>query len=203
MIENILNYRDPSEITTLEMLLDNPNITSEQVVKMFNMGGHVVDYAIKHPKLPMDFLLDMLDKPLSWTTRRAYLNPNVPLEMLTRFMEGPDHDAWKAEMLQNPSMPAHILHQWFDTGDRESGFMHYLLKNPNLPEDLMMKIAKKAPADARADLAANPGVTDAILQMLTKDRAAKVRDVANIMMTRRRRDAMNEALMRIISRLIR
>jgi hypothetical protein len=81
--------------------------------------------------------------------------------------------------------------------------MHYLLKNPNLPEDLMMKIAKKAPADARADLAANPGVTDAILQMLTKDRAAKVRDVANIMMTRRRRDAMNEALMRIISRLIR
>jgi hypothetical protein len=81
--------------------------------------------------------------------------------------------------------------------------MHYLLKNPNLPEDLMMKIAKKAPADARADLAANPGVTDAILQMLTKDRAAKVRDVANIMLTRRRREAVNETLMRVIRRLVR
>jgi hypothetical protein len=203
MIENILNYRDPSEITHLEMLLNNPNITSEQVVKMFNMGGSVVDYAIKHPKLPMDILLDMLDKPPSWTTMRAYLNPNVPLETLTSFMEGPDYDDWKAVMLQNPSIPAHILHQWFDTGDRESGFMHYLLKNPNLPEDLMMKIAKKAPADARADLAANPGVTDAILQMLTKDRAAKVRDVANIMLTRRRREAVNETLMRVIRRLVR
>ncbi len=203
MIENILNYRDPSQITTLEMLLDNPNITSEQVVKMFNMGGQVGDYALKHPKLPMDFLLDMLDKPLSWTTRRAYLNPNVPLETLTRFMEGPDHDAWKAEMLQNPSMPAHILHQWFDTGDKASGFMHYLLRNPNLPEDLMMKIAKKGPAEARADLSGNPGVTDAILQMLAKDRAARVRDFANIMIRRRQREAVNEAVMRIISRLIR
>jgi hypothetical protein len=202
MIENILNYRDPSQITHLEMLLNNPNITSEQVVKMFNMGGPVVDYAIKHPKLPMDVLLDMLDKPIVWRTRQAYLNPNVPLEMLTRFMEGPEYDAYKAEMLQNPSMPAHILHQWFDTADRETGFLYYLLRNPNLPEDLMLKIAKKAPADYRADLAANPGVTDAILQMLTKDRAAKVRDVANIMI-RRRREAVNEAVMRIISRLIR
>jgi hypothetical protein len=152
-IENILNYRGPTEIADIHMLLNNPNITSEQVVKMFNMGGQTSDYTLKHPKLPMEFLLDLLDKPISWTTRRAYLNPNVPLETLTRFMEGPDHDAWKAEMLQNPSMPAHILHQWFDTGDKASGFMHYLLRNPNLPEDLMMKIAKKAPADARADLA--------------------------------------------------
>ena len=203
MIENILNYRNPSQITTLEMLLDNPNITSEQVVKMFNMGGSVADYAIKHPKLPMDFLLDVLDKPISWTTRRAYLNPNVPLEMLTSFMEGPDHDAWKAEMLQNPSMPAHILHHWFDTADRGSGFLYYLLKNPNLPEDLMMKIAKKGSADTRADLAGNPGVTDAILQMLAKDRAAKVRDVANIMIRRRQREAVNEAVMRVIRRLVR
>jgi len=203
MIENILNYRNPSQITTLEMLLDNPNITSEQVVKMFNMGGSVADYAIMHPKLPMDFLLDVLDKPISWTTRRAYLNPNVPLEMLTSFMEGPDHDAWKAEMLQNPSMPAHILHHWFDTADRGSGFLYYLLKNPNLPEDLMMKIAKKGSADTRADLAGNPGVTDAILQMLAKDRAAKVRDVANIMIRRRQREAVNEAVMRVIRRLIR
>jgi hypothetical protein len=202
-IENILNYRGPTEIADIHMLLNNPNITSEQVVKMFNMGGQTSDYTLKHPKLPMEFLLDLLDKPISWTTRRAYLNPNVPLETLTRFMEGPDHDAWKAEMLQNPSMPAHILHQWFDTGDKASGFMHYLLRNPNLPEDLMMKIAKKAPADARADLSGNPGVTDAILQMLAKDRATRVRDLANIMIRRRQREAVNEAVMRVIRRLVR
>ena len=145
----------------------------------------------------------MLNMGITWRTRQAYLNPNVPAEALVQFMDSPQYDVWKAEMLQNPSMPAHILHQWFDTGDKESGFMHYLLKNPNLPEDLMMKIAKKAPTDARADLAANPGVTDAILQMLTKDRAAKVRDVANIILTRRQREAVNEAVMRVIRRLIR
>jgi hypothetical protein len=203
MIENILNYRNLAEIPTIDMLLDKPNITSEQVVKIFNMGEVLSDRALKNPKLPMDVLLDALDKPLTWRTRQAYLNPNVPIETLTRFMDSSENDAYKAEMLQNPSMPAHILHQWFDTGDRESGFMHYLLSNPNLPEDLMMKIAKKTPADNRADLAANPGVTDAILQMLTKDRAAKVRDVANIILTRRRSEDVNEAVMRIISRLIR
>jgi hypothetical protein len=81
--------------------------------------------------------------------------------------------------------------------------MHYLLRNPNLPEDLMMKIAKKAPADTRADLAGNPGVTDAILQMLAKDRASRVRDLANTMIRRRQREAVNEAVMRVIRRLIR
>jgi hypothetical protein len=202
MIDNILNYRNPSEIPTIDMLLDKPNITSEQVLKIFKMGGVLPDRALKHPKLPMDVLLDMLDKPIAWRTRQAYLNPNVPIETLTRFMESPENDAYKAEMLQNPIMPAHILHHWFDTGDRDTAFLVFLLRNPNLPEDLMLKIAKKAPADYRADLASNPGVTDAILQMLTKDRAAKVRDVANIMI-RRRREAVNEAVMRIISRLIR
>lgn len=202
MIENILNYSNPADILTIDMLLNKPNITSEQVLKIFKMGGVLSDRALKHPKLPMDVLLDMLDKPISWRTRQVYLNPNVPIETLTRFMDSSENDAYKAEMLQNPSMPAYILHRWFDTGDRDTAFLVFLLRNPNLPEDLMLKIAKKAPADTRADLAANPGVTDAILQMLTKDRAAKVRDVANIM-TRRRREAMNEAVMRIISRLIR
>jgi len=203
MIDNILNYRNPSEIPTIDMLLDKPNITSEQVLKIFKMGGVLSDRALKNPKLPMDVLLDMLDKPIVWRTRQAYLNPNVPIETLTRFMDSPENDAYKAEMLQNPSMPAHILHRWFDTGDRDTAFLVFLLRNPNLPEDLMLKIAKKAPADYRADLAAHPRVTDAILQMLTKDRAAKVRDVANIMLTRRRREAVNETLMRVIRRLVR
>jgi hypothetical protein len=39
--------------------------------------------------------------------------------------------------------------------------------------------------------------------MLAKDRAAKVRDVANIMIRRRQREAVNEAVMRVIRRLIR
>jgi hypothetical protein len=203
MIENILNYRNPADIPAIDMLLDKPSITSEQVVKIFNIGGVLRDRALRSPKLPMDMLLDMLDKPISFLTRQAYLNPNVPIETLTRFMESAENDSYKAEMLQNPSMPAHILHHWFDTGKKDTAFMVFLLLNPNLPEDLMMKIAKKAPATYRADLTGNPGVTDTILQILAKDRAERVRSLANIVLTRRRREAMNETLMRVIRRLVR
>jgi hypothetical protein len=185
------------------VLLNNPNITTAQVVKIFNMGGQAKEIALKHPKLPMDILLDTLDAPISFNSRIAYLNPNVPPEMLVRLMDDPKNKSWQAEMLQNPSMPAHILRRWVEFEKKDTGFMFYLLKNPNLPEDLMMRIAKKAPKDDRMTLVRNPGITDAVLQVLAKDRAAAVRDFTMYVMRDRAAAAVNETMMRVLRRILR
>ena len=203
IIENILNYKIITKISSRHVLLNNPNITTAQVVKIFNMGGPATEYALKHPKLPMDILLDSLDAPITFNSRIAYLNPNVPPEMLVRIMDDPTHKSWQAELLQNPSMPAHILRRWVEFEKKDTGFMFYVLNNPNLPEDLMMKIAKKAPVDDRMTLVRHPGVTDAVLQVLAKDRAASVRKFTKYVIRDRAAAAMNEALSRVIRRLLR
>lgn len=203
IIENILNYKNIGQITSPHMLLNNPNITTAQVIKIFNIGGSATEYALKHPKLPMDILLDSLDAPITFNSRTAYLNPNVPPEILVRIMDDPTHKSWQAELLQNPSMPAHILRRWVEFEKKDTGFMFYVLKNPNLPEDLMMKIAKKAPVDDRMTLVRNPGVTDAVLQVLAKDRAASVRNFTKYVIRDRAAAAVNETMMRVLRRILR
>jgi len=203
MIENILNYKNIARISSRHVMLDNPNITTAQVVKIFNTGGHATEYALKHPKLPMDILLDTLAAPISFNLRTAYLNPNVPPEMLVRLMDDPKHKSWQSELLQNPSMPAHILRRWVEFEKEDTGFMFYVLKNPNLPEDLMMRIAKKSPKDDRMTLVRNPGITDAVLQVLAKDRAPAVRNFTMYVMRDRAAAAVNETMMRVLRRILR
>jgi len=203
MIENILNYKNIARISSRHVMLDNPNITTAQVVKIFNTGGHATGYALKHPKLPMDILLDTLAAPISFNLRTAYLNPNVPPEMLVRLMDDPKHKSWQSELLQNPSMPAHILRRWVEFEKEDTGFMFYVLKNPNLPEDLMMRIAKKSPKDDRMTLVRNPGITDAVLQVLAKDRAPAVRNFTMYVMRDRAAAAVNETMMRVLRRILR
>jgi hypothetical protein len=81
--------------------------------------------------------------------------------------------------------------------------MVFLLLNPNLPEDLMMKIAKKAPKDDRMALVRNPGITDAVLQVLAKDRAPAVRNFTMYVMRDRAAAAVNETMMRVLRRILR
>lgn len=185
-------------------LVDNPNITPDQLVRLMGMTNQVRDYALKSPKLPMDMLLPMLQGDTTWTSRQAYLNPNVPTDYLVRYMADPEiHDVFKAELLQNPAMPESIVRQWFEDEGKGPERIFYLIKNAKLPEDIMLRLAKTGSVDTRHDLVANRGITDTVLRVLAKDRSASVKRFAARVLKKRQESAVNEAVMRIISRLIR
>jgi hypothetical protein len=208
-IENIINQGlNTVKNIPAPSIVENPNITPDQLVRLMDMSAQIKEYALKSPKLPMDVLLAQLDQPISWATRQAYLNPNVPVERLVQFMEDPKNASWQNAMLQNPAMPADILRKWYNMPHEEGDDrMYYMLRNPRLPEDIMLSVAKKGNKDERQTLAGNPGVTDAVLQILVRDRSAGVKDFAMHVLQKRQAAAeaaaVNEAMTRIIRRLIR
>lgn len=217
------NKNLPSEV--VDSILDNPllaspradsmgyvgnslarmkDLTPEQIAKVFKLFKNARGTALLHPALPMDILNAELDSPYKATRAQAHKNPQVSAERLVSFLADPSYTEFQhISVLSNPNVPPDVLIAAY--ADENLGKQRFdeLALNPNAPLELLAMLIKKSTPYTRELVTHHPKVTDEMLKKLSKDRNEGVATAAKERINQREAARVNEALARVIRRLLR
>ena len=217
------NKNLPSEV--IDAILDNPllagpraesmgyvgnslavkkNLTPAQLAKIYKLFKNSRGTALLHPALPLDILNADLDSPYKATRAQAHRNPQTPPERLASFLADHSYTAYQHVcVLNNPNVPADALRAAYADENLGKERFEQLALNPNAPPDLLMQLIKKSTPYTRELVTHNPNVTDEMLKILSKDRQQHVAWNAKERIKQRAAAGVNEALARVIRRLLR
>lgn len=180
------------------------DLTPQQVAKVYKIFKNSRAMTLTHPALPLDILNAELDSPYKATRAQAHKNPQVPAERLVSFLA--DHrytDHQHVGVLSNPNVPPDVLIAAYADETLGNARFDALALNPNAPPDLLMQIIKKSTPYTRELVTRHPKVTDEMLKKLSKDRNESVAVAAKERIKQRQAAGVNEALSRVIRRLLR
>ena len=180
------------------------DLTPEQLKKLYDLFPSQRNTIIMNPALPLDILNAALQSNSKILRGQAHQNPQVPPEQLASFINDHSYDAnQRLNALRNPSMPPDALRAAYNDASLTKDRYTTLALNPSSPPDLLMQIAKKSDSHARGMMIKNPNITDEVLKKLSKDRVPDVAEDAKKELAKRQAAAVNEALSRVIRRLLR
>ena len=180
------------------------DLTPEQLKKLYDLFPSQRNTIIMNPALPLDILNAALQSNSKILRGQAHQNPQVPPEQLASFINDHSYDVNQhLNALRNPSMPPDALRAAYNDASLTKYRYATLALNPSSPPDLLMQIAKKSDPHARRMMLKNPNVTDEALKKLSKDRIPDIAELAKDMLRERQAAGVNEALARVIRRLLR
>jgi hypothetical protein len=180
------------------------DLTPPQVAKVFKLFKTSRGATVQHPALPMDILNAELDSPYKATRAAAHKNPQVSPERLVSFLADHSYSAFQhVSVLRNPNVPPDSLRAAYADENLGKDRFDALALNPNAPADLLMQLIKKSTPYTRELVTHHPSVTDEMLKKLSKDRNESVAAAAKERIKQRAAAGVNEALTRVIRRLLR
>lgn len=185
-------------------LAGTKGLTPEQLVKVYNMFKNSRGTTLLHPSLPMDILNAALESPRRAVRAQAHKNPQTPPERLASFLADPGYTAYQhVTVLRNPNVPPEALIAAYADENLGKERFDELALNPNAPLDLLVQLIKKSTPYTRELVTHHPKVTDEMLKKLSKDRNENVATAAKERIKQRQAAGVNEALARVIRRLLR
>ena len=180
------------------------DLTPQQVAKVYKLFKTSRGATVQHPALPMDILNAELDSPYKATRAQAHKNPQVSPERLASFLADPSYtDYQHAGVLRNPNVPPDSLRAAYSDESLGKDRFDKLALNPSSPLDLLVMLVKKSTPYTRELVTRHPNITVELLKKLSKDRNESVAAAAKDELAARQAAAVNEALTRVIRRLLR
>ena len=179
------------------------DLTTQQVAKIYKIFKNSRAMTLTHPALPLDILNAELDSPYKATRAAAHMNPQVSPERLASFLADHRYTAYQhAGVLSNPNVPPDSLRAAYSDESLGKERFDKLALNPSSPLDLLVMLVKKSTPYTRELVTRHPNITVELLKKLSKDRNESVAIAANDELAARQAAAVNEALSRVIRRLL-
>jgi hypothetical protein len=139
----------------------NPSTSAQMLMQLANDRVLKIQLAVaKNPSTPSDVLASLVDRSDAGIQKEIAEHPNATEAMLRQLLP-----SQQSTILQRQNLPASVLQQLFDNAIAQDpikgaeGIRHYLFKQPNTPEAVLVALSEVDLEAIRADiLAKNPPI---------------------------------------------
>jgi hypothetical protein len=164
----------------------DPHLTPAEFQELRGYGGVMGStLLLAHPGCPLP-LLEEGARGLPWEREAAARNPNLPLSVVEEFLarhgaggsSTGDHGVLVG-LAQHPLLPEKVALTWATKPVQGAeALRRFLSCNPRLSAKVFSALAKSPSIEIRVNLAANPGIPEALRRVLARDASPKVRKAA-------------------------
>ena len=169
-------------------ILSNPNVTpqviaqlTDRILKFVGEDWDILNRIAAHPKTSKETLANIITQLWDYDTHTIFnidvifstvaSNPNTSLSTLRKLANYSDYDV-RAAVAKNPNTSAATLKHMVNVDD---AILPYVLSNPNVSEELLIKFSNSSNHWTREGVASNPNTPVDILVKLSEDESYYVR----------------------------